>query len=340
MTISLRQIAAECGVSTATVSRALAGHPYVARELRERIATVAADLGYQRNRLVGSLMAHVRRVRTHRFVGNLAIVHVPSPRDASIGPQERVILESARSRARELGFSAGIFELRPDARGEATLARMLRSRGVTGVLFVYPHPREAPQEFPWGEFAVLALDLARTEPQLNTVCHDQFASMTNALARLHAAGYRRPGLFVERFKDARTNFKWSAAFRSFQWHSKKAGQVPVLVEETMNVAAFEKWHARYEPDVVLGHFDDAIGWLEQRKRSVPADVGFFHLNWLSRTRPCAGIDPQLELQGRVAADALISQVQHGERGLPATPRFITVPGKILDGPSICAGAAG
>jgi len=334
MPVTLRQVAAACSVSTATVSRALAGHAYVRPELREKIRQQAAQLGYTSNQLVGSLMAHVRSARVHRFIGNMAFVHIPSPHNLRVGPQGKRIIESFSARTRELGFSATTFELQSGARGEAALARVLRARGTIGVLFAYPEPSEAPAQFPWEEFSVVAIDLARPQPLLNTVCHDHYASMTSALIRLRAAGYRRAGLFIERFKDARTNFKWSAAFRSFQVCHGGIGNVPVLMEETMNEAAFATWYRRHKPDVVLGHFDDSLQWLSRLQRPVPDKVGFFNLNWLGRTRPCAGIDPQLELQGRVAADVLVSQVQHGERGLPSTPRLILVPGRLEAGPTV------
>jgi LacI family transcriptional regulator len=338
MPVSLRQLAEACGVSTATVSRALSGHPYVKKALRERIQREATRAGYASNRLVGSLMAHVRRTRTHRFVGNVAIVHVPGPQALRIGPQEKRIIESARLRAAELGFSAETFELQPDARGEAALVRVLRARGIAGVIFFYPQPHLAPCEFPWSEFSALALDFASREPRLNTVCHDHYASLTMAVGRLREAGYKRVGLFLEHYKDARTNFKWSASFRSVQLQEGGIGDVPVLMETSMGEAAFTRWFRRHRPDLVLGHFDDSIRWMERQKLAVPADVGFFNLNWLGRSMPCAGIDPQLDLQGRVAADTLISQIQHGERGLPDTPRLISVPGRFVPGPTIHAPA--
>ena len=45
----------------------------------------------------------------------------------------------------------------------------------------------------------------------------------------------------------------------------------------------------------------------------------------------------IDAGSRVAVDALVSQLQHGEQGLPATPRFISVPGKVVIGPTIHAG---
>lgn len=334
---SLKDIAAACSVSIATVSRALSNRPYVRSELRARIRQEAQRLSYHANPLVGSLMAHVRRTRANQFLGNLALVHVPVEKKPEIGPQEKRILESARSRAKELGFFAEIFTLQSGPRGEAALARMLRARGISGALFAYPQPRYAPAEFPWSEFSTLALDFSGHELRLNTVCHDHFASISLALRRLREMGYRRIGLFIEQFKDARTHHKWSAGFRSFQEQEQGIGQIPVLMEETMNEAAFAAWFRRHKPDLVIGHFDDCIRWLAKMGRDVPRDVGFFNLNWLARTRPGAGIDPQLELQGQVCADALVSQVQQGQRGLPETPRLIQVRGKFVAGPTIRGG---
>ena len=180
----------------------------------------------------------------------------------------------------------------------------------------------------------MAIDFARAEPLLNIVCHDPYASATAALARLQAAGYRRVGLFVEHFKDRRTNYKWSAAFRSFQVYRGGIGRAPVLMEEKMTEAAFARWYRAHKPEVVMGHFDECVDWLAALRPRVSGHVGFFNLNWLARTRPCAGIDPQLELHGRVAADTLASMVQHGEGGLMKTPRLISVPGLIVPGPTV------
>ncbi|HRE79646.1 MAG TPA: substrate-binding domain-containing protein, partial [Opitutaceae bacterium] len=291
-------------------------------------------LGYVQNRLVGSMMSHVRRGRTNRFLGSLAIVHIPSPQKPEIGPQERIILESAVKRCSEQGFSMEIFELELGPRGEAALSRILLARGVTGVIFVYPSPSDAPLQFPWGDFSVLAIDLARPDPVLHTLVHDHYATLSSALVKLRATGYRNAGLFLERYKDERTHYKWSAAFTSFQARQGGIGSVPLLMEEAMTEGAFIDWYRRHGPDLVIGHVDACVTWLKKLGCRVPADVGFFALNCLHRSPPCAGIDPQLELQGKTAADALIAEVQCGERGKPETPRQVLVPGRIVSGPSV------
>ena len=70
---------------------------------------------------------------------------------------------------------------------------------------------------------------------------------------------------------------------------------------------------------------------------VPADTAFFNLNWTERQRPCAGLDLRMELQGNVAAEALIAQIQRSERGQPTDPRTIMISGRWVDGPTLPRG---
>lgn len=336
MPASVRSIAASCGVSVATVSRALAGNRNVLPATRRQIVDEAQRQAYKPNRLVGSLMAHLRVSRTSTFVGNLAIVHVPSRVQKSPGPQQRRIIRGAQARAKELGYQLYELSLGEEGMKIDVVVRVLRARGVVGLIFLYSQPLEKPLAFPWDDFVALDLDYGAPQPVLHTVCHDHYASIMAALTRLRALGYRRAGMFLERYKDERTYFRWSAAFRSFQERLGGIGRVPVLEVPKINEAAFTTWFRKHEPDLVIGHFDACVGWLDKLSRRVPADVGFFTLNWESRSVPCAGIDPRLEMQGTVAVDTLIAQLHPGERGLPAVPRSVMVPGRIVDGPTVRA----
>jgi DNA-binding LacI/PurR family transcriptional regulator len=55
--VTVRQVASHAGVSTATVSRALAGSTGVAESLRRRVLDAAATLNYRPNRAARSLRA-------------------------------------------------------------------------------------------------------------------------------------------------------------------------------------------------------------------------------------------------------------------------------------------
>ena len=337
---SLSSLAEVCGVSTSTVSRALSGHPAVRAELRAKIEAAAAKYGYQRNELVGKLMSHLRTGRTERFLGNLAVIHVPSVAQPKLLPAQRRCIAGAVTRATELGFKLYEFSFGRDGLDAAGYGRMLRARGVQGVIFLFAEPTGLLVGFPTEAFATVEIDYGQPEPSLHTVCLDHFGTLTGALERLEGLGYRRVGLFLTQFKDQRILHKWSAAFSSYQGYSGRIGKVPMLIEAEINETVFKRWHQTHRPDVVVGHMDEALGWLQRAGVRVPEDTAFFNLSWTERKRACAGLDLRLELQGEVAAETIIVQIQRGERGQPADPRKIMVRGRWVDGPTIRAEAAG
>lgn len=329
---SLRTLAETCGLSPSTASRALSGHPNVKPEVRARVIAAARRLGYRRNQLVGSLMSHVRSGQTHRFLGTIAIVHVPSPEQPKPRPMQQLMIEAARRRALELSFNLDVFSF-GDARPEA-LGRMLHARGVQGVILLNSTITDADHGFPWEHFAVAEIDYGSTSLQKHTVQIDHHLTVTNTLFRLRELGYRRAGLFIERFKDDRILFKWNAAFRTFQAVQGGLGQVPVLMCEKMTAEMFLDWHGQHKIDLVIGHLDTAVVWLREAGVEVPGRTGFFNLNWHERGRTCAGLDLRPELQGTTAVDTVVAQIQRNERGLPADPHTVMVLGRWIDGPTL------
>ena len=331
---TLRAIAESCGISAATVSRALSGHPNVRAAVRERVMALAQQQGYKRNQLVGTVMAHVRAARTQRFRGNLAIVHVPSPEQPRPRPMQEGMIAAAEKRSRELGFQLGVFQLDPPRLGAESLGRILRARGVQGVIFLFSRPTDAVQGFPWENFASVEMDYGSSRLLLHTVAIDHHLTLTAALSRLKSLSYSRAGLFIERHKDERLMFKWSAAFRSFQETQGGIGSAPVLVADEIEPAAFLAWHRAHRLDLVIGHVDKAVTWLRAAGVPVPGKTGFFNLNWNERSRLCAGLDLRPELQGSVAVESVVAQIHRNERGLPVDPHTVMLSGRWIDGPTV------
>ena len=54
--ISIKDIAQSCGVTPATVSRALNGQKGVSDALREKILSIAEEVGYKKNQLAAGLI--------------------------------------------------------------------------------------------------------------------------------------------------------------------------------------------------------------------------------------------------------------------------------------------
>lgn len=333
--VSHREIAAACGCSTATVSRALAGSPLVGLALRRRVGASAKKLGYQRNALVGALMSQVRRERTQSFSGNLALINVRTAGEIGPRPFHRDVMRGAADRARELGFHLDVFEFWQETGKAAALHRILRARGIVGLIFLHSRETVEMRNFPWSAYVCVQIDYCLSDPILHTVQLDHHLTLGHALGRLHSLGYRRVGLFIEHFaKDAPLKFKWRGAFRAFQEGRDEIGHLPVFGARSIDEAGFVAWVRRHEPDLVVGHIDKAVGWLKAARRRVPKDVGFFNLNWNERTVPCAGLDLCPAEQGAVAAEVLIAQIQRNERSLPELARTTMVNGRWVDGPTV------
>ena len=86
MAVDIREVALRCGVSAATVSRALNGRPDVSAATRARVAAVAEELGYlpnsqaralarRRSEIVGLLWdtAYLRTKGRHPFLQDVLV---------------------------------------------------------------------------------------------------------------------------------------------------------------------------------------------------------------------------------------------------------------------------
>ena len=295
---------------------------------------MARTCGYHRNQLVSGLMSQVRAARTDHFIGNLAIVHVPSREQPELLPMQQRIISGAEQRARDLGFHLSVFTLREGEKAAATLARVFRARGIIGVIFLQSGANQTSAVFPSADFAVVQVDHDSPLPLQHTISLDHHLTLIGALTRLHGLGYRQIGLFIERHKDDRLMNKWSAAFRSFQENQSGIGHVPVLKVDKLDRATFMTWCELHSPDLVVGHVDQVLPWLKRAGRDIPEQMGFFNLNWNERTHPCAGLELRPEMHGSVAVETLAAQAQRSERGLPVDPRTVMFNGLWVDGPTV------
>lgn len=332
---TLRSLARDLGLSRTTVSDALRGSPRVDPRTAERVRKAAESAGYRRNPLAGALMSELRRSRGSSFRGVIASVDFTEPDRPREGlPYHRELTEGMSVRAGELGFKLERFNV---GVGELTVSRLdsiLHTRGIGGLALLPAWSEPDLSALDWSRLAGVYTDYIIERPNLHTVCSDQYRSLLAALHRLGEMGYRRPGLLLQRHQDERLQFRWSAAFRTFQENSSAGAKVPPLIVERHDRAAFARWFRDYKPDVVLGHHCEAIGWMEACGAKVPATHGFVCLNIHMKSRPCAGLDLQPRILGRRAVELLIAQLQRNETGVPEWPSTTTIAARWSDGPTV------
>lgn len=123
--VSIKDIANHCGVSVATVSKALNGYPDVCEETRERVNRAAEELGYLAN-------ASARALKTNRSY-NIGVLFVDSRSSGLAHEFFSHVLDSLRVEAEaggyDLTFINGTVGRRP-----TSYLQHCRYRGVDGVV--------------------------------------------------------------------------------------------------------------------------------------------------------------------------------------------------------------
>jgi DNA-binding LacI/PurR family transcriptional regulator len=123
--VTMKHVAAEVGVSTATVSRALKGDPAISPATRRAVAEVAQRVQYRPS-------AAARRLRTKSSL--LIGVVVQSVGDGYVGD----VVLGIQSRARELGYQPLFFAAEGRAELEAQALEVFLSEQVTELIAVSP----------------------------------------------------------------------------------------------------------------------------------------------------------------------------------------------------------
>ncbi len=332
-----RTIARRARVSSATVSLALRGHPRISDATRQRILRIAQELGYRPDPQVAKLMLHLRTRRPPGFQSMLAaLTTIP---EQSQQPYLARMLASARARADALGYGLMVVRLDDAAGRRADVERMLRARGVEGVLLL---PMRTPRAFvdllDWTHFSVVAATNGVLAPEFHRIVPHQFSNALTLCTELVRRGYRRIGLVMNSEHDLTVGHAVSAAV---VWQNVLGGaeRVIPLVYDANRPTGLKRWFARERPDALI-----AIGPADARAIArelglrLPGRVGFATTN-RSDNSPFAGIEERPDEIGATAVRLLTSLIQHGEKGVPLVPTVTMVKGGWVEARSVRTDAA-
>lgn len=136
--VSMKDIAQRCGVSVATVSKALNGQPDIGEETRSRICAIADEMGYMTNSAARALKTN----RTH----NLGVLFVDERRSGLGHEYFSTMLESFKVEAEARGYDITFLNRNVGGRNTTYLQHCLY-RGLDGVVvacvdFTDPQVRE------------------------------------------------------------------------------------------------------------------------------------------------------------------------------------------------------
>lgn len=314
-----------------TVSLALRDHPRISAAVRQRIKDIAASLGYAPDPVLSALNAYRKTKVPVAYQSTLAWL------DNWEGP---VLLrgqatfneyfEGAAERARSLGYELEEFRLREKGMTPERASKILRSRGIKGVLLA-PQPSYGMQvPLDYNHFSAITFGYSLQPRVFHLVTNHQFHSMAMALRELTELGYKRIGLFCHQDIDDKVDNAYHTAFWHFHHKNPRIPKVPAYLVQRgeRDSTALKEWYRKCKPDAIVSIGGlGIIDWLHEIGVEVPRDCAYVRLSVAREGDPISGIYENGLVIGRTAVDFLVGMVQRGERGFPHTPIRILVEGE-------------
>lgn len=327
---TIRSLARQAGVSTATVSLALRNVQRISASTRKKIQHLARDEGYTSNPAVSRVLSRYRNGSP--YLGTLAFVHTSAnPADhrlESVGTW----LDSATKRALELGYKLDSFALGENDITPRRLAGILVARGIHGLLLAGPFLRNTiPGEFSvlWKNAACVVLGERTASPALSCVMNDQFATARQAIGEILARGYKRPGLCIHPDLDAVLEGRFRAGY--LLGCERLSSRIPVFDFTSSAERQFVQWVRKFRLDAILTIHPEIMQWCRSAGFS---SIGLAHLDKNSNLARWAGMHQDNEHVGSAAAELLIGQLQFNTRGVPAFQQCLQLGSRWKNGPSL------
>lgn len=338
--VTLHSIAAACGVSTMTVSRVMRNHPRVAANTRARVHAAARRLGYTPDPYLCRLMQRVRNHRHRRAVAVIAVLRDNHRGDDLLDPAYHYApLQDISAQAARYGYRAEEFRLDRAKMSPDRLRKILETRGIEGVIVSPQSARSIGREMDYTGLAAVTLGYGLTDPPLHRASTNMTRGILKTTRELTSRGYRRVGLAVSEWINARSDYTYAGAMLNYQQQIPVRNRVPILLFPKNNIAEdetfFRTWFQRHRPDVVISFDRYVPEWLSTGLAlRIPDDIGFVVHDWDERCLGLAGIDHQRPQVVAAAVDLLAAQLLHNERGIPVVAKQVLIEPTWVEGPSI------
>ncbi|HEX8180315.1 MAG TPA: LacI family DNA-binding transcriptional regulator [Pyrinomonadaceae bacterium] len=313
--MSIKDVAREAGVSTATVSHVINNSRYVSEETRARVLAAIERCGYYPN-------AHARSLASGRSQTlGLLISDIANP----FFPE---LVKSIEAAAFEQGYDVVLSNTNYDPARTSNYVRRLIERQVAGVaLMTSELDMTLVDELARRQVPVVFLDLDAPGVNMSNLCIDYEAGIDEAVRHLAAHGHREIA-FIGGPERLRSAVKRRDAFRASVRQYLPAAPPPRIYEGDFKLAggrsaarAMLAERAGTLPTAVMAANDMmAFGAMQEFMAAglrIPADVSlvgfddvaFAALSHPSLTTVCL---PRTEL-GQRAVEALLATVAHPHR---------------------------
>jgi DNA-binding LacI/PurR family transcriptional regulator len=332
--IRLKDIGAHLALDKSTVSLALRGDPRIAEATRARVVHAATALGYRRDPAL-SRLAQVRWAnRRQTPASSIAMV---SWAGDDYPDQARELSGPLRAAIEGMGY--GWERIVVTARGGvAAAARILRARGVDGLVALASRRVDAWHNFPWADFCGVEILTGGGRPSgLATIRQDTIGALVDAGQRIAA---QRPAsaaiVLIQQDPPSLTDDRDEAAALLVlkRWAATGIRVLPLQIVRSVDneLEGLGHWLATNRPACLI-YPNNSLGYLmSQVKLAIPTTTRVI-VHRRHGAAQFAGYEQPLEQMAQLAAQHVDSLVRSGQRGLPEAGATSVVPVRWVDGPS-------
>ena len=336
---TMSDVARKAGVHQTTVSLALRNDPRLPRETRSRIRAVAESMGYRPDPMLSALNFY--RSSRDAAKAQPAIAFLTRSRQGR-SPHtffaDEQFLKGARRACERMGYRIVVFPIGNAPSEAARLSRILRTRGIGGVIMGSLDARLPSLDLEWDHFCALCIETQHLGLSLHTVGNNQTAITRTAIRRMAALGYRRIGLAVGEVEEASLGRLFTAGYLVEVFGDRRLTRIPPFMlrssEGAATAARLGPWIRRHRIDAVLSNWSSIGDHLAALGLRIPEDIGVATLDHSPRRGPIAGIRQSHELVGERAVEGLALLIKTNQRGLVRLPNVTLVDGVWQDGPDL------
>ncbi|MDA3874915.1 MAG: LacI family DNA-binding transcriptional regulator [Kiritimatiellae bacterium] len=313
---TIRSIASELNLSTATVSMALRGEGRMAKDTRMRVIAHARKCGYVADPLVAAGLSRARRGDV--FHENLACLWDVDPLHQ---PWSKSFRTPRDQRSADLGYKVEdrVVDF-DDPRKLSAEFRVLRARGVRGIILA---PLKRPRmdvKLDLEHFAWVGIGYSVPEPGIRRVIRDLRRDIPRCVRALVARGCRRIGFANDAERAVMSRDAMLAHALAWHYRADRPLANPYFDMVEGKEGDFRTWLAHSKLDgLVWGHAVKP-SFLD----CVPDDLptSYLSLPYVPHRDP--GCIPNFGRIGFAAIDLLRNMLTHNELGLPDHAESIAI----------------
>lgn len=329
--VSMKDIARRCGVSVATVSKALNDQPDISQETKERICAIAKDMGYLTN-------SAARALKTNRTY-HLGVLFVDERRSGLGHEYFSSMLESFKVEAEARGYNITFINRNVDGKPSSYLQHCLY-RGLDGVVIAcvdFTDPMV--QELVTSNIPLVTIDHVFNDRL--AVQSDNVSGLEALVKYAYSRGHRRIA-FLHGENTSVTRGRLTGFYRACEELGLSIPEgyvIPCVYHDPDRCEAATKQLLSLpeRPSCIIFPDDfSAIGGmnaLAEARLRVPEDIsamGYDGIN-LAKVMHLTTYSQDTVVIGKTAAQRLIGLIEH-----PKTTVMdrILVPGALLEGTSV------